>query len=109
MWNRSCPLCYAKVPRSLVLTRAEGLACPSCHTPVELSRTSRVLSALAGLLAGYLAASVVYRTSTMGRWAFPMLAAVLAYAVGSGLLLLLLADLVVLPRASGGHFPQTHK
>jgi hypothetical protein len=48
MGNRACPLCFAKLPRSLVLTRSEDLACPSCHALLELSRSSRVLSAFVG-------------------------------------------------------------
>jgi hypothetical protein len=109
MWNRSCPLCFAKVPRSLVLTRAEDLLCPSCHTPLEISRSSRVLSAIAGLLAGFVAVHVVLRVSTTGRWAIPMVGAVLAYAIASALLLFFLADLVVQPKPPASHFPQAQK
>lgn len=109
MWNRSCPLCFAKVPRSLVLTRADDLVCPSCHTPLEVSRTSRVLSAMAGLLAGFVAADIVLEVSTTGRWAIPMVGAVLAYAIASALLLFFLADLVVRPKPPASHFPQVHQ
>jgi hypothetical protein len=109
MWNRSCPLCFANVPRSLVLTRADELVCPSCHTPLELSRSSRVLSSLVGLLAGFLAAHIVLQVITRGRWAIPMVGAVLAYGVASALLLFFLADLVVQPKPHASHFPQVHK
>jgi hypothetical protein len=109
MWNRSCPLCFAKVPRSLVLTRADDLVCPSCHTPLEVSRTSRVLSAMAGLLAGFVAADIVLEVSTTGRWAIPMVGAVLAYAIASALLLCFLADLVVQPKPPASHLPQVHQ
>ena len=109
MWNRSCPLCFAKVPRSLLLTRAEDLVCPSCHTPLEISRSSRVLSAVAGLLAGFVAVPVALRVSKTGRWAIPMVGAVLAYALVSALLLFFLADLVVQPKPPASHFPQSQK
>jgi uncharacterized protein YbaR (Trm112 family) len=109
MWDRACPLCFAKVPRTLVLTRADELACPSCHAPLELSRSSRVLSALAGLCAGFAAVHIVLRVSTTGRWALPMVGAVLAYAFASALVLFLFSDLVVQPKASPGHFPQSHR
>lgn len=109
MWNRSCPLCFAKVARGQVLTHEDELVCPSCHAALELSRSSRVLSAIAGLLAGYVAVQVVLRVSTFGRWAFPMLGAVMAYAIASALLLFFVSDLVVQPKPPAGHFPQTHK
>jgi hypothetical protein len=109
MWNRSCPLCFAKVPRSLVLTRADDLVCSSCHTPLEVSRSSRVLSALAGLLAGFVAADIVLEVSTTGRWAIPMVGAVLAYAIASALLLFFLADLVVQSKPPASHFPQVRQ
>jgi uncharacterized protein YbaR (Trm112 family) len=109
MWNRVCPLCFAKVPRTLVLTRADELACPSCHAPLELSRSSRVLSALAGLCAGFAAAHIVLHGSTTGRWVLPMVGAVLAYAFASALMLFFLSDLVVQPKPASSHFPQFHR
>ena len=57
MWNQTCPLCFVRVPRKLVLTRGDDLVCPSCHAPLEISRASRVLGSAAGLLAGYLGAA----------------------------------------------------
>jgi len=109
MWNRACPLCSAKVPRSLVLTRGDELVCPSCRAPLELSRASRVLSAVAGLLAGFAAVRMVLAVATTGRWALPMVGAVLAYGLASALVLFFLCDLVVQPKPPVGHFPQTHK
>src|ERR1700687_4006631 len=109
MSNRACPLCFAKVPRTLVLTRADDLACPSCHTPLELSRSSRVLSTLVGLLAGFVTAHLVFDVTTTGRWALPMVGAVLAYAFASARLLYFVADLVVQPKPPAGHFPHSHK
>jgi hypothetical protein len=109
MGNRACPLCFAKVPRSLVLARSEDLSCPSCHAPLELSRFSRVLSALFGLLAGFVAARLVLDVSTTGRWALPMFGAVLAYAFASALVLFFVSDLVVQPKLPAGHFPHSHR
>jgi hypothetical protein len=102
MWNRACPLCFVKVPRALVLARSEDFACPSCHARLELSRPSRVLGAIAGLLAGFLAASV--RES----WALSFLAAVLAFGAGSVLALVFLADLAVRPKEAPS-FPHAPK
>ena len=109
MWNRACPLCFAKVPRALVLTRAEELACPSCHTPLELSRSSRVLGAMTGLVAGFAVVHLILNLSTRGRWALPMVGAILAYGLASAVFLFFVSDLVVPPRPSPRHFPQAHK
>ncbi|MGB7846121.1 MAG: hypothetical protein WBL63_10935 [Candidatus Acidiferrum sp.] len=109
MGNRACPLCFARVPRALVLTRGDDLACPSCRAPLELSRSSRVLSALAGLLAGFATVHLVLEVTTRGRWIFPMAGAVLTYALASALVLFFASDLVVQPKLSPGEFPQSHK
>jgi len=109
MGNRACPLCFARVPRTLILTQGDELACPSCHAPLELSRSSRVLSALCGLLAGFAAVHLALQLSTRGRWALPMVGALLAYALVSALVLSFLSDLVVLPKPPHGDFPHSHK
>ena len=109
MWNRACPLCFAKVPRDLVLTSGDELVCPSCHTPLELSRSSRVLSSFMGLLAGYVAVQIVLQVFTRGRWALPMIGAVLAYGIVAALTLFLFSDLVVQPKPAHEHFPHSHK
>lgn len=109
MGNRACPLCFARVPRTLVLTRGDELICPSCHTPLELSRSSRVLSALVGLLGGFIAVHLVLRVVTTGRWVLPLVGAILAYALASALVLFLFCDLAVLRRPAASHFPQSHK
>jgi hypothetical protein len=109
MGNRACPLCFARVPQTLVLTCGDELACPCCHTVLELSRSSRALSALVGLLAAFAAAHLVLQLSPTGRWVLPMVGAILAYALASVLLLLFFSDLVVLPKTGVGHFPQAHR
>jgi hypothetical protein len=109
MGNRACPLCFARVPRTLVLTCGEALVCPSCHAPLELSRSSRVLSSLDGLLGGFIAAQIVLRVATTGRWVLPMLGAILTFSLVSTLVLFFLSDLVVLPKPPASHFPLPHK
>jgi hypothetical protein len=107
MWNRACPLCFVRVPRSLVFTRGEELTCPSCHAPLELSRATRVVSAAFGVLVAYFAASAVSGSNARGGWLWPIFAAVLGYGLGSVLVLYFLADLTVRPDAA--HFPQPRK
>jgi hypothetical protein len=68
-----------------------------------------VLSAVAGLLAGFAAVRLVLAIATWGRWALPMVGAVLAYGLASALALFFLSDLVVQPKPPVGHFPQAHK
>jgi len=109
VWNRACPLCFTKVPRSLVLTRGEGVVCPSCGTPLELSRASRALAALCGLIGGFMGAEELAGVSVRGAWALGLLGAVLGYGIAAAVVLYFLADLVVQPKTLVGHFPQTHK
>jgi len=109
MWNRACPLCFVKVPRRLVLSRGADLSCPSCRTALELSRTSRVCSAAVGLLVAYLVASAVSDASARGGWIWSVLGALFGYALGSAWVVYFLADLVVRPEVSVGHFPQPQK
>jgi hypothetical protein len=109
MWNRACPLCFTKVPQGLVLTRGDELSCPSCHTPLELSRASRVSGALIGLIAGFIGARVALGLSGDGKWVMPVVGAVLGYGIASALLLYFLSDLVVQPKPTVSHFPQTHR
>lgn len=105
MWNRACPLCFAKVPRSLVLTRGHELACPSCRAPLELSRASRVLGAACGLAASYWAFRGVLAGGIGEKWVLPLVAAFLAYGVASAAVLFFLSDLVVPPKPAVSHFP----
>jgi len=63
---------------------------------------------LAGLLAGFLAASAVFRGGVRGAWALALPAAVLAFGFGSALVVLVLADLVVRPKETGP-FPHPHR
>lgn len=109
MWNRACPLCFAKVPRALVLTAAEELACPSCHAPLELSRASRVLSATVGLAGGFLAARLVFDTTVRGRWFLPLIGAVFVFGFASAIVLFFLSDLVVVPKPAAVDFPHSHR
>jgi hypothetical protein len=99
MWNRACPLCFTKVPRTLVLTHGDELTCPSCGAPLELSRASRVLGAACGLAAGFLAARAIWSLNLRGRWALPVVAAVFVYGIFSAAVLYFLADLMVRPKA----------
>jgi hypothetical protein len=103
MWNRACPLCFAKVPRSLVLTCGDGPICPSCRTALELSRPSRILAAAGGLFVAFLAAQELSGVSQALPWVMPVLGAVLGYGAASALVLYFLADLVVQAKPAAIH------
>ena len=108
MSNRACPLCFAKVPRVLVLTQSEDLTCPSCLAKLELSRPARVWSGLVGALAGFFAASAIFHAGVRGAWAVALPVAVLVFGAASALVLFLLSDLVVRPMEIAS-FPHPHK
>lgn len=90
------------------MSKSEEVTCPSCRAELELSRPSRVLGAFVGLLAGFLAASIVSHRGIPGGWAAGLLAAILAFGAGSGAALLFLSDLVVRPKEAAA-FPHPHK
>jgi hypothetical protein len=106
---RACPLCFAKVPRTPILTHGDELVCPSCHALLEASRSSRALSAFTGLLAGFGAARIGLRASLATQWVLAMVAAVLGFAMVSALVLLFFTDVVVAPKPSPPNFPHSHK
>jgi hypothetical protein len=66
-----------------------------------------VAGAFGGLLCGFVLGHVA-RGLTNGDWALPIVAAVLAYGVGSASVLYVLSDLVVQPKLPN-HFPQAQK
>jgi len=109
MWNRACPLCFAKVPRTLVLTGGEELTCPSCRTPLELSRESRVLGAGIGLAVTYVAVRAALGGGKDADWLLPLVGAVLGYSIASAAALFFFSDLVVQPKLPGSHSPHLHR
>jgi hypothetical protein len=114
MGNRTCPLCFTRVPRTLVLVHTYDMECPACHAALEVSRRSRVIAALAGLVVEFVAVRFVDRISETAEWSLQVLAGCVAFGVVTAAWLFLSADLVVRPkpevpashRASG--FPHAH-
>jgi len=107
MANRSCPLCFSKLPRTTVLERSDELVCPSCHSALELSRNSRVSAALVGVLAALAAVRLVVAADGSAAWFTAVAAAVVVYGAASVVFLLLFSDLVVRSKPSPA-FPQIH-
>ena len=108
MWNRACPMCFAKVPRTLVLSRSYELNCPVCHASLEISRGSRVLASFVALLAAYFVAYLAESISDTAEWTLSIAAGVLTFALVSTLKLSFISDLVVRPEPSSANFPHQH-
>ena len=109
MWNRSCPLCFVRLPRTTILASSDHLICPSCHSALEISRPSRVFGAFWGLIAGYLAWEIATIAAPRATWFLGVVAAVLTYGIVSALVLYAVVDLVVQPSPIGTAFPHTYE
>ena len=108
MGNHACPLCFAKVPRTLILTKSLEVDCPACHAELEVSRGSRVLASFVGILAGFAAVHLGGHVSETAKWTLPPVAAFVAFGICSALVLLVFSDLAVRPRLSPTVFPHIH-
>lgn len=94
---RKCPNCFADVPPTSLLAYSNDLACPSCHSPLGLSNSSRNISAFVALAV----AAVVWRVTTAHYashpggldWVLPVLFSYLAYSIVAPLVLVLTGDL----------------
>jgi hypothetical protein len=109
VWNRSCPRCFVKLPRTSVLANSARLVCPSCHSVLELSRPSRVFAAMVGVIAAYLAVELTALIVPNVAWIVEIVAAVLAYGSVSAMLLYFLSDLVLEPGESYTPFPHSRR
>jgi hypothetical protein len=114
MGSRACPLCFTRVPRTLVLLRSYDLECPACHAALEVSRGSRVLAALVGLVVAFVAVGLADRISETAAWSLQVVAGCVAFGLGTAAWLFFSADLVVRPKPelpashSASSFPHAH-
>jgi hypothetical protein len=108
MGNHVCPLCFAKVPRTLILTKTLEVNCPACHAELEVSRGSRVLASFVGILAAFVAVHLGGQASGTAGWTLPIVAAVVSFGVCSALVLILFSELAVRPKISPTAFPHIH-
>jgi hypothetical protein len=108
MWNRACPLCFARLSRTQVLSHSNDLICPACHAQLELSRPSRVLGSFTGIVAAISIFQLAHTANPWTSWTWPMLAAILAFGFVSALVLMLASDLVVRPQPHPATFPHAH-
>ena len=108
MANHACPLCFAKVPRTLVLVKTLEVDCPACHTRLEISRGSRVLASFVGILAAFVVGHLAVFSGGTAAWTLPILAAVLAYGITSAVVLFLFSELAVRAIIPPTVFPHIH-
>jgi hypothetical protein len=107
MWNRACPICFTQISRFLALTCSYDITCPTCRSPIELSRQSRLLSSLVGFLVA-LFVFHLHLPHTGANWILRLVATVLAFCFSSVLLLFFAADLVVRPSPLSTSFPHAY-
>jgi hypothetical protein len=108
MENHACPLCFAKVPRTLILTKTLEVDCPACHAELEVSRGSRVLASFVGILAAFVAVHLDGQASGTAGWSLPIVAATVSFGVCSAVGLILFSELAVRPKISPTAFPHIH-
>jgi hypothetical protein len=108
MGNHVCPVCFAKVPRTLILTKTLEVDCPACHAALEVSRGSRVLASFVGILAAFLAVRVGGQASGTAGWTLPIVAAMVCFGVCSAVVLILFSELAVRAKISPTAFPHIH-
>jgi len=108
MENHACPLCFAKLPRTLLLAKTLELICPACHAELEVSRASRVLASFVGMLAAFAAVHWGGRMSGTAGWSLPIVAAIVVFGICSATALLMFSELTVRAPASAATFPHIH-
>ena len=108
MENHACPLCFARVPRTLILTNTLEVECPACHADLEVSRGSRVLASFVGILAAFVAVRLGGQTSGTAGWTLPIVAAIVSFGVCSTVVLILFSELAVRAKISPSAFPHSH-
>ena len=108
MENHACPLCFAKVPRTLILTKTLEVDCPACHAALEVSRGSRVLASVVGILAVFAAVRLGGQAGGTTGWTLPIVAAIVSFGVCSAVVLILFSELAVRAKISPTAFPHIH-
>ncbi len=93
-------MCMAKVAAGQVVAYSDGMECPGCHRPLEVSGGSRMLATTLGLLAAALVWRLARFTGGALGWVLPMVYSFLAFSVVAPLFLMLTADLRLKPAAT---------
>ena len=105
MGRRACPLCFVRVPWTTALVHSYDIECPACHTPLELSRFTRIVGAFSGLAGAFLAVHLARGIFHWSFWLTPILATFFAFGFMSALGVLIAGDLVVRREPTSTGFP----
>jgi hypothetical protein len=109
MWKRKCPLCFVRIPWTATLAHSFEISCPACHTPLELSRFTRIFGALGGIAGASVALRLGHVIFHGWFWGTPIVVAILAFGFFSALFVLIAGDLVVRPKPPATGFPHPAK
>jgi hypothetical protein len=92
---RVCPLCMGKVPAGEIAAYSNTMVCPHCQKPLEVSRPSRLITTLVGVVAAYFVYRFTRGSEGLLGWVLPLVYAVLAWGIVTPLLLMWTGDLRV--------------
>ena len=94
---RQCPNGMTMIPAAKIAVNSNGLVCPGCQRPLEISGLSRNLASFIGLGVGtvvwWFTSAHFSRNSSALGWVLPVLYGYLALSIVSPLALIFLADL----------------
>lgn len=111
---RKCPQCLTQISPGIAAAFSDSIVCPNCKATLEVAGSTRHLAIWAGLAVGigkyYAVKSVLPLDQMSLGWAFPVVAAFLAFSVTSAIVTMF-ADLrnrapepdPVAVSAGGGH------
>ena len=106
MWKRKCPLCFVRIPWTAALADSYEIICPACHTPLELSRYTRLVGSFGGILGAFLTLHLVRANYHDLFWTTSIAVSFLAFGFFSALSVLIAGDLAVRPKpAPAAGFP----
>jgi len=94
---RKCPACLASASMGAVAAHSDDFVCAGCSQHLQVAEASRVLASAVGIAASYLALRAAPSPHSTLGWAVPVLFALLAYGCVSALMLMLSADLQLIP------------
>src|SRR5262249_59328637 len=80
-----------------VVAYSNEIHCPGCRSPLEVSSGTRVLSTLAGLMAGAIAWNLSRGSSGMLSWILPIVYTFLAFSGVAAVFLMMTAVLLAKP------------
>jgi len=94
---RKCPACLTTASMGAVAAHSYDFVCAGCSQHLQAAEASRVLASTVGIAAGYFALGAAPPPHSTLGWAMPVLFGLLAYGCVSALVLMVTADLQLIP------------